>query len=149
MRLLKRADFVGPDARKRRYEDFPCPWDSSIGVRLQSLTAKEHGEFEAYALSRKGGIVESRLIEMKRRLISMTVVDGQNQLEMTDAQVAEMEGTDGGLVNWVNSVALKHCRITESEFEDLAKNSGAIGGDSSASDSPKNSKSATPTLTAG
>lgn len=145
MRLLKRKDFVGADAKKRRYEDFPCPWDSSQGVRLRSLTAKEHAEFEASALSKKGGIVQQRLVEMKRRLLALTIVDESNNPELSEDDIAAMEETDGGLVNWAYGEACKHCRISESEVEDLAKNSVAIGSDSSASDSPKSFASQTPT----
>ena len=138
MRLLKRTDFVGSGAKKRRYADFACPWDTSQGVRLRSLTAKEHAEFEATALSKKGGIVQQRLVEMKRRLLALTIVNEANETELTEDDITAMEDIDGGLVNWAYGEACKHCRISESEVEDLAKNSGAIVSDDSASDSPKN-----------
>lgn len=138
MRLLKRNDFVGAEAKKRRFVELPCPWDKAVGIRLRSLTAGEHSEFETSQLTKKGGLATNRLKEAKRRLLALTLVDESGNLEMTDADIAEMEDTDGGLVNWSYSEALKHCRITESEIEDLAKNSVAIGGGDSPSDSPSN-----------
>jgi hypothetical protein len=137
MRLLKRKDFVGSENKKRRFETIPCPWDSNTGIRLRNLTAGEHAEFEMSQLTKKGGLATQRLIEAKRRLLALTIVDEQGNPEMSDADIAEMEDTDGGLVNWAYSEACKHCRITESEIEDLAKNSVAIGSGDSASDSPK------------
>lgn len=138
MRLLQRNDLVGADAKKRRYTEVACPWDTTTGVRLRNLTAGEHGEFEMSQLTKKGGLATQRLIEAKRRLVSLTVVDEAGNPELSDADIAGMEGTDGGLVNWIYSEACKHCRITESEIEDLAKNSVAIGNEDSVSDSPKN-----------
>ena len=145
MRLLKRNDFTGADAKKRRFVEVACPWDSSVGIRLRSLTAKEHADFEAHALSKKGGIVQDRLVQMKRRLLALTLVNEAGDPELSEDDVRAMQDTDGGLINWAYGEACKHCRITEDEVEDLAKNSGAIGSDSSASDSPKSSAFATQT----
>lgn len=135
VQLLGREDFVGHRAKTRRYETFLLPWDSKRGVRLQNLTAKEHAEFEIKALSKKGGLVKERLIEAKRSLVAMTAVDGSGNRYLTEADVAEMETTDGRLVAFAYGKACEHCGITEAEVEDLVKNSGAIGSDSSTSDS--------------
>jgi hypothetical protein len=140
MTLLKREDFVGAKASKRRFETYPVPFDEQKrSVRLRSLSAKEHGEYEVANLSKKGGLIRDRLVEAKRALIALTVVDEQGNPILTETDVASMESTDGRLVAFCYAKACEHCGITESEVEDLVKNSGAIGGDSSASDSPKNS----------
>ena len=136
MRFLKRKDFVGSENKKRRFTEVACPWNPSEGVRLRNLTAGEHGEFEMSQLTKKGGLATQRLVEAKRRLLALTLVDEQGNPELADSDIAEMETTDGGLINWAYSEACKHCRITESEVEDLAKNSVKIEGDSSASGSP-------------
>lgn len=138
MRILKREDFLGSAAKARRYLEVACPWDTTFGVRLQNLTAREHGEFEAFALSRKGGLVTERLVQMKRRLLAMTLVDESGQTILSDDDVRAMADTDGGLVNWAYAESMRHCRITEAEVEDLAKNSGATGSASSASGSLAN-----------
>lgn len=138
MRLLKRNDIVGTDGKKRRFESFACPWDSSQGIRLRSLTAGEHAEFEASSLSKTGGLIAERLKEAKRRLLAMTLVNEAGDLELSLEDIAAMQETDGGLVNWAYGKALEHCRIKESEVEELAKNSVAIGGDSSPTESPRN-----------
>jgi len=136
VQLLGREDFVGHRAKSRRYATEQLPWDSSRGVRLQNLTAKEHAEFEIKALSKKGGLVKEKLVEAKRVLVAMTAVDGAGNRYLTEADVAEMETTDGRLVAFTYGKACEHCGITEAEVEDLVKNSGAIGSDSSTSDSP-------------
>lgn len=129
--LLGRQDFVGHQAKARRYQTFPLPWDSTRAVRLQSITAKEHAEFEIKALSKKGGLVKDRLIEAKRHLVAMTAVDGSGNTYLTEDDVAAMETTDGRLVAFTYGKACEHCGITESEVEDLVKNSGAIESSSS------------------
>lgn len=135
VQLLGREDFTGIKAKARRYETFPLPWDSKRGVRLQNLTAKEHAEFEIKALSKKGGLVKDKLIEAKRLLVALTVVDASGTPYLDEDDVRLMEATDGRLIAFAYGKACEHCGITEAEVEDLVKNSGAIGSDSSTSDS--------------
>jgi hypothetical protein len=132
VQLLGREDFTGNKAKARRYETFPLPWDSKRGVRIQSITAKEHAEFEIKALSKKGGLVKDKLIEAKRLLVALTVVDASGSPYLDEDDVRLMEATDGRLVSFVYGKACEHCGITESEVEDLVKNSGAIESSSSA-----------------
>lgn len=141
MKLLGREDFVGAKACKRRFETYPVPFDErKRSVRLRSLTAKEHGEYEVANLSKKGGLIRDRLIEAKRALIALTVVDADGNPILTEADVAGMEGTDGRLVAFCYAKACEHCGITESEVEDMVKNSGTIDASSSATGSPKSSE---------
>ena len=135
MKFLNRANLVG--AKARRFVEYPVPWDAGSGIRLRSLTAREHGEFEAATLSKKGGLVTERLVEAKRRLIVLTLVDEQGNQILEDSDVAQMESTDARLVNWIYQRALDHLGVSENEVEDLAKNSGKITVDDSASGSPK------------
>lgn len=134
--FLKREDFVGTNASKRRFLETAVPFDAEgRWIRLRSLSAGEHGEFEISNLSKKGGLVRDKLIEAKRLLVSLTVVDQQGNLELTEADVAAMESTDGRLVAFAYTQACEHCGITEAEVEASVKNSVAIGGDDSPSDS--------------
>lgn len=135
--LVDRSDFIGKTAKARRFDTVDCPWNSAKKLRLRSMTAKEHGEYEVATLSKKGGLITDRLVEAKRRLVIMTVVDAQGNpfLEMSD--LAEMEDTDGLIINQAYKAAAKHCGIGEDEVEDLVKNSGKITDDDSASGSPK------------
>ncbi len=107
-------------------------------MRLRSLTAKEQGQYETTTLSKKGGLVTERLIDAKRRLIIMAVVDAQGNPFLTMHDLASMEDTDGLIINQAYKVCAKHVGIGEDEVEDLVKNSGAIGSEGSASDSPSN-----------
>jgi hypothetical protein len=135
--LLTRADFLGSAAQLRRFDAKALPWDAKRGVRVQNLTAGEHAEFEIKALSmKKGGLVKEKLVEAKRVLVAMTVVDANGNCCMTEDDVKAMEKTDGRLVAFAYAFACEHCGITESEVEDLVKNSAKIDGDSSACDSP-------------
>lgn len=139
MLFLKRANLLG--AKSRRFVEHPIPWqtpgEAQLGIRLRSLTAREHGEFEAATLSKKGGLVTERLVEAKRRLIVLTLVDEQGNQILDDTDVAQMESTDARLVNWIYQRALDHLGVSENEVEDLAKNSAKITVDDSASSSPK------------
>ena len=139
-KFLKREDFVGVKASKRRFLEEPVPFDEDERwIRLRSLSAGEHGEFEVGTLTKKGGLVRERLVEAKRKLVSITACDEEGNLYLTVADVAAMETTDGRLIAFAYTQACEHCGITEAEIEDCVKNSVAIGGDSSASDSLKNS----------
>lgn len=133
--LVGRDDFVGAKAKARRFDTVECPWNSAKKIKLRSITAKEHATYETTTLSRKGGLVTERLLDAKRRLVILTVVDqsGNPFLQMSD--LAEMEDTDGLIINAAYRACAKHCGIGEDEVEDLVKNSGAIGGGDSASDS--------------
>jgi hypothetical protein len=149
-KLFGRSDVVGGKSSRRRFLTVPVPFDDEgRSVRLRNLTAKEHGEYEITNLSKKGGLVRERLLEAKRLLVVKTMCDADGNLCCDEADVLEMEETDGRLVAFIYGKACEHCGITDAEVEDAVKNSGAIGGDSSASDSPKNSALKTPTLTPG
>jgi hypothetical protein len=137
--LVGREDFLGAKAKARRYDTVECPWNPDKKIRLRSLTAKEHGQYETTTLSKKGGLVTDRLIDAKRRLVIMTVVDGAGNPFLQMSDLAEMEDTDGLIINQAYKACAKHVGIGEDEVEDLVKNSVAIGGSDSASDSPKSS----------
>ena len=142
--LFGRADVVGGRAKARRFETYSVPFDAQgRSVRLRNLNAKEHGEYEVTNLSKKGGLVRERLLEAKRLLVVKTMCDADGNLCCTDADVLEMEETDGRLVSFIYGKACEHCGITEAEVEESVKNSVAIGGGSSASGSPKNSELST------
>jgi hypothetical protein len=136
--LVGREDFLGAKAKARRFDVVECPWNPDKKMRLRSLTAKEHGQYETTTLSKKGGLVTDRLIDAKRRLVIMTTVDASGNPFLTMADLAGLEDTDGLIINQAYKACAKHVGIGEDEVEDLVKNSGAIGGGDSASDSPKN-----------
>jgi hypothetical protein len=133
--LVGREDFLGAKAKARRFDLVECPWNPDKKMRLRSLTAKEHGQYETTTLSKKGGLVTDRLIDAKRRLVIMTAVDASGNPFLTMTDLAGMEDTDGLIINQAYKACAKHVGIGEDEVEDLVKNSGAIGGGDSASDS--------------
>jgi hypothetical protein len=134
--LVGREDFLGAKAKARRFDLVECPWNPDKKMRLRSLTAKEIGQYETTTLNtKKGGLVTDRLIDAKRRLLIMTAVDGSGNPFLTMSDLTSMEDTDGMIINQAYKACAKHVGISEDEVEDLVKNSGAIGGGDSASDS--------------
>ncbi len=136
--LVGREDFLGAKAKSRRFDTVECPWNPAKKMRLRSLTAKEVSQYETTTLSTKGKLVTDRLIDAKRRLVILTVVDGQGNPFLSMSDLASMEDTDGLIINSAYKACSAHVGIGEDEVEDLVKNSGAIGGGDSASDSPSN-----------
>lgn len=106
---------------KRRYQDFVVPDFGT--VRIRSLTERERSNYEAEMLDSKGNTRKSRLLQARRRLIALTVVDPSGELLLNETgDVKALEEQDGSITDAIFEQAMIHCGIKENDIEVLVKN---------------------------
>lgn len=118
--IMGRDDFLG--AKSVRYTVEPLPWDSSRAIRVRNLSDKLQSKYELENLLSDGTPSAERLQTAKRRLVALCVVDGDGAPLFTEADVKDMEETDGKLIAFAFSVAQKHCNIEATAKDALLKN---------------------------
>ena len=103
---------------KRRYQEFEVP---DFGkVRIRSLTERERSNFEADIQGSKGEYRRSKMIQARRRLIALTVVDGEGNLLLNQANdVKALEEQDGSVTDAIFEQSMVHCGIKENDIEVL------------------------------
>ena len=106
---------------KRRYQEFMVP---NFGtVRIRSLTERERSNYEAEMLDSKGNTRKVKLIQARRRLIALTVVDSTGELLLNQPDdVKGLEDQDGSITDAIFEQAMLHCGIKENDIEVLVKN---------------------------
>lgn len=124
---LTRDDLLLP--AERRYIDVAL--GGSRKVRLQSLTEPELSAYEASILTSKGEFSPSKMMRARRKLICLTVVDGEGNRVLGDEDAINLQNMDGAFANEIYNAAMAHCGIRETDIEDLAKNSERVGAESS------------------
>lgn len=120
----------------RRIREEECPlFGDRPKVRFRSLTEGELSRYEAMTLTQGGKLRGDRLVDAKRRLLVLTVVDQHDQPLFAAGDVEALADVDGRVINWMYRIACEHCGIREDEVEGLVGNSGTIDADDSLSNS--------------
>ena len=110
---------------KRRYQEFEIPDFGKI--RIRSLTERERSNFEADTLGSKGEFRKSKMVQARRKLIALTVVDASGDLLLNESgDVKALEEQDGAITDAIFEQAMVHCGIKENDIEVLVKNSGSV-----------------------
>ena len=130
--FLSADDFVAA-AGKRRFAARPCPFRPGKSVRVRSLFENEQTEYELDRLDGRGAVKANQLKTAKREYIALCVVDGDGNPVLTPAHVEQLENGDTAFVTWVYKFCLEHNGQSESDVEDLVKNSGSVHADDSSS----------------
>ena len=114
---------------KWRYQEFIV---SDFGkVRIRSLTERERSNYEAEMLDSKGNSKLSKLVQARRRLIALTVVDAGGELLLNQpGDVKALEEQDGKITDVIFDQSMQHCGIKENDIEVLVKNSEGGQGES-------------------
>lgn len=124
-------EIAGRDAllgmTKRRYAEVKC---GDMTFRLQSLTEAEKSHFEKSILTSKGKIKD----DARRRLLVATLVDSDGKRLLTDADLRQLSELDGKVSQKLAAAAMEHTGFTDSDMDDLEKNSDSIHDESSYSD---------------
>lgn len=124
-------EIAGRDAllgmTKRRYAEVKC---GDMTFRLQSLTEAEKSHFEKSILTSKGRIKD----DARRRLLVATLVDSDGKRLLTDADLRQLSELDGKVSQKLAAAAMEHTGFTDSDMDDLEKNSDSIHGEGSYSD---------------
>tara|TARA_B100000530_G_scaffold206897_1_gene132228 strand:- start:2550 stop:2939 length:390 start_codon:yes stop_codon:yes gene_type:complete len=124
-------EIAGRDAllgmTKRRYAEIKC---GDVTFRLQSLTEAEKSRFEKSILTAKGKIKD----DARRRLLVATLVDSDGERLLTDADLRQLSELDGKVSQKLAAAAMEHTGFTDSDMDDLEKNSDSIHEEGSYSD---------------
>lgn len=128
-----KSKFVGRDAFlcpfKRRYAELKI---QGFGiVRIQNLSEGEMSRLENSVIKSKGGLNMSKLEETRRELLSLCVVDEEGTRVLSRDDVDAIAEMDGRVANDIDRGCRQHCGITDSDVEDMAKNSERIAASSS------------------
>ena len=108
---------------KRRFTEIAIPnWGK---FRLRSLTELERSRFEASIRDKKGQVSNAKLIDLKCRLIVLCVVDGNGDPLLGNSDIDQLRQQDSKATNALVEAIQSHCGISDSDLEDLEKNSEA------------------------
>ena len=104
----------------RRFKEIEIP---DFGkVRIRSLTELERSQFEASIRDKKGQVSNSKLVDLKCRLIVLAVVDGEGNQILQNSDIAELRKQDARVTNALVDAIQSHVGITDSDLEELEKN---------------------------
>lgn len=107
-------------APKRRFTTVDIPeWGC---FRIRSLTELERSRFEASIRDKKGQVSNSKLLDLKCRLIVLCVVDADGNTILTDADIPALREQDSRRTNTLVDAIQEHCGFSDSDVEELEKN---------------------------
>lgn len=120
--LLTRDAILG--ASDLTTEDVNVPeWGGP--VRVRSLTAAQRDKFEADSMVGNGKNRDLNMVNIRARLVSLTIVGEDNQPIFGAADVKALGDKSGRALDRVFEVASRLSGIGESDIEELAGNSVA------------------------
>ena len=104
----------------RRFKELVVP---DLGtVRIRSLTELERSQFEASIRDKNGQVSNSKLVDLKCRLIVLAVVDGEGNQILQNSDIAQLRQQDSKITNSLVDVIQDHIGITDNDLEELEKN---------------------------
>jgi hypothetical protein len=136
--LLSRESLLAKTGLRLHRIDFPadCPVTALAGqhVFVRAMSAGERGRFETqFYDSKKGKVSTERTAEVRERLLIATLCDEAGKPLLTARDLDALKEIDSAVVEFLNSAATQHNRFSESDIEDIAKNSETTNGGSLAS----------------
>lgn len=126
MSFVTREQFLKKAAR--RYVEATI---EGVIYRFQSLTEKEKSAYEMAVATKKGEPNLDRLVDARRRVLVLSLVDDSGTRLLTDLDVEQMGELDGKLLAQLYDVAREHCGFAQGDIETLVKNSETTHADSS------------------
>lgn len=101
--------------------------------RFQSLSELEKSDYDAFPLDKSGQVDFKKVKQHRRRLLILSLVDGNGTRIATEAHLAALEQVDGKITSDMYDFAAKHCGVSKGKGEEQEKNSDATPGDASQS----------------
>lgn len=129
--LLTREQILGVEDLS--YEDVDVPEWGGV-VRVGMLTGAERDAFEQEIVTRQGKKLLLNLVNIRARLVAMTVVDGEGQRVFSETDVKALGRKSALALNRVFDVAQRLNGLTEQDMEELAANLEVGQSDGSISD---------------
>lgn len=127
VKFASRELFLAP-AKRRYVEVFLSV--AQIWVRIRSLFEGEKEAYEAGLLNAKGDVTKDTVLNARRRLIAMCLVDADGERLLSDADVEAMKQLDPADMAALQEQCQILCGFKNSDIESLTKNSEAAQGDS-------------------
>lgn len=120
-----REMFLKP--RKRRVREINIP---DFGkVRVQSLTARERGDYESQFIhKKKGGTRLDRMKQARELLVIETVVDADGNKILSRSDVAALGAQEAAVLDRIVEAARELSGIGDDDFEELVGNSETTAG---------------------
>lgn len=105
-----------------KYEDVPVPeWGGT--VRIKALSGSERDQFEASIVGTGGGRARQRnMINIRARLVALTIVDENMQTMFTPGDVDELGTKSASALDRCFAVAQRLAGITDADVEELDGN---------------------------
>ena len=110
-------------------------WEGYVIVR--SLTGAERDKFEMSTLRQKKGNIETdlgKMVNFRSRLVSLTAVDEDGARLFSDSDIELLAAKNASAINRIFDVSRRLSGLSETDVEDLEKNSEPSQDESSSSD---------------
>lgn len=131
MGLLTREQILTADDQV--VEDVPVPEWGGV-VRVRGLTGTQRDRFEGEAVEQRGRKTKLNFENLRARLVSLTVVDGDGKRMFSDADVAALGQKSASALDRVFAVAQRLSGMSDQDVEELTKNSESGQSDGFTSD---------------
>lgn len=105
-------------------------------VLVKGLSGKERDEFERSIVETRGKKVLLKMVNVRARLASLSIVDESGDRVFTESDVEKLGEKSASALERVFSVAQRLSGLSNEDVEDLEKNSGDAQSEGSISDSP-------------
>ena len=120
------------DAQDLQTEVVEVPeWGGS--VKVQGMTGRDRDAFEAEIIERKGKDFNVNMQNIRAKLVSLSLVNGDGQRVFTDKDVAALGKKSAVALDRIFTVAQKLSGISKEDVEELAKNLESVPSDASGS----------------
>lgn len=133
MGVLSRDQILGADDTEFEIVDVP-EWGGK--VRVKTLTANERDRYEQSLIDQRGNVTGPKLVGAQARLVALTVVDDDGQVQFTEKDVLALGDKTAQAVVRVFEVAARLSRLRQKDVEAMLGNSDGVQSEPSTSDSP-------------
>lgn len=111
-------------------------WDLDVWVR--SMTAAERDDYEQSLLESSGTGRNLKLIpnlqNAKAKLVARTLVEENGDRVFTDSEAGQLGGKAASAINKLYEIARRLSGISDTDVEEMVKNSSPVQGESSPTD---------------
>ncbi len=95
-------------------------WETCVYVR--ALTGTERDKFESDSVTIKGKKVKANMVNIRARLVALSVVNGGGTRLFSDKDVTELGEKNAAALDLIFAVAQRLSGIGQKDVEDLAGN---------------------------
>lgn len=135
-KYLSRDDILAAPSRQYRDVDVPG-WGGT--VRVRSLTGTERDAFESSLTVTRGGKQKSNTANFRARLVSLCLVDEDDKLLFSQADIAALGSKSVADLQAVFDVCNEMNNISDDDIDSLTSDFGGEADAASTSDSPATS----------